>query len=75
MKKVLVFLALIGFSLPSLAEVKEFSPTKVIVDVTNGKVLREPTALDYEFALMNKQTKDANKSVVQKVFGRKKCGR
>lgn len=73
MKQLILIAILATGSFSALAEVKEFSPVKVIVDTEKGIVLREPTELDYNFVLVNAGTKDVNKSFLEKVFGKKNC--
>jgi hypothetical protein len=57
----------------SFAKVEEFSPVKVLVDTDRGVVLREPTALDYDNAILDKETATKDRSVWEKIF-KKPCG-
>jgi hypothetical protein len=60
-------------TLGSFAKVEEFSPVKVLVDTDNNVVLREPSALDYDNAILDKQTKTEDRSLLDRIF-RKPCG-
>jgi hypothetical protein len=66
---------ILAFSMisPTFAEIKEFSPVKVIVDTERGIVLREPRQMDYD------NYKDVFKlekprSLKDLILGRKSCG-
>jgi hypothetical protein len=74
MKKSLILTSILLLSSTvSFAKVEEFSPVKVLVDTDRGVVLREPTSLDYDNAILDKETATKDRSVWEKIF-KKPCG-
>ena len=74
MKYLMGLVMVLALSMSTFAEIKEFSPVKVIVDTERGIVLREPRQMDYDnykdvFKL------EAPRSLKDLILGRKSCGK
>lgn len=76
MKYLVTLIAFLFFTLPALSEIKEFDPTKVLVDTDTATVIYVPRELDYKYAVDTRQLKyETRPNLKELIFGRKSCGR
>lgn len=73
MSKIITAVLFLFLILPTLAEVKEYDPTKVLVDTDNGVVIREPRQMDYDH-FKDAFKLDKPRSLKDLILGRKSCG-
>lgn len=76
MKYLITVVAFLFFTLPALSEIKEFDPTKVIIDTETATVIYVPRELDYEYSVDTRRLKyETRPSLREIVFGRKSCSK
>lgn len=63
-------------TMPGLCEIKEFDPTRVIIDTDTAEVIYIPRELDYQYAYHTKNKRYENRpNLKELIFGRKGCNK